>query len=269
MLRVAERYAHGSLGLALIDFQRSGYMETWDSATLGRLHTSKQLADAWEECVFDPALAAALGGAADAARRHARPRGREVLRRARLRVPRSARQRAAAARATRLGARARRLRVDGRVRDRGVRVHLPANDDPRAFSLLAMIVSLFETGYLRQGRRTVRVRPRAPVARGHGGAPRRRDAPGRAVRRACRRPESHDARLVRRRGAVRLPTCAPSSASFPSRSARSHPGSVTAVGTRRHFAVSVRVRPQGRRRARAASTSRTAPGRSSEPAAAN
>src|SRR5208282_3771700 len=26
-----------------------------------------------------------------------------------------------------------------------------ANDDPRAFSLLAMVVSLFETGYLRRG----------------------------------------------------------------------------------------------------------------------
>ena len=57
MLRVAERYAHGSLGLALIDFQRSGYMETWDPAHTGALHTSGALADAWEECVLDPALA--------------------------------------------------------------------------------------------------------------------------------------------------------------------------------------------------------------------
>ncbi len=64
MLRVAERYSHGSLGLALIDFQRSGYMETWDSAQASELHTSRQLADAWEECVFDPDARRAVGGVA-------------------------------------------------------------------------------------------------------------------------------------------------------------------------------------------------------------
>jgi hypothetical protein len=51
MLRIAERFSHGSLGLALIDFQRSGYMETWDSAQAAELHTSRALADAWDECV--------------------------------------------------------------------------------------------------------------------------------------------------------------------------------------------------------------------------
>ena len=40
MLRVAERYAHGSLGVALIDFQRSGYMEAWDPSHAEVLHTS-------------------------------------------------------------------------------------------------------------------------------------------------------------------------------------------------------------------------------------
>ena len=87
MLRVAERYSHGSLGLALVDFQRSGYMETWDSAQAAELHTSRELADAWDECVFDPALAERVGGAARSARGHARARGREVLRRARLHFP--------------------------------------------------------------------------------------------------------------------------------------------------------------------------------------
>ena len=29
ILKIARRYASGSLGLALIDFQRSGYMEEW------------------------------------------------------------------------------------------------------------------------------------------------------------------------------------------------------------------------------------------------
>src|SRR5687768_11684512 len=32
MLRVAHRFAHGSFGLALVDFQRSGYMSTWELA---------------------------------------------------------------------------------------------------------------------------------------------------------------------------------------------------------------------------------------------
>ena len=57
MLRVAQRYAHGSLGLALIDFQRSGYMELWDPTQAEPLHTSRALNDAWEQCVFDAALA--------------------------------------------------------------------------------------------------------------------------------------------------------------------------------------------------------------------
>src|SRR5262249_14823615 len=43
MLRVAERYAHGSLGLALIDFERSGYMGLWDPSHTATLHTSRAL----------------------------------------------------------------------------------------------------------------------------------------------------------------------------------------------------------------------------------
>ena len=57
MLRVAQRYAHGSLGVALIDFQRSGYMQTWDPSQHAHvLHTTQALNDAWEQCVLDPAL---------------------------------------------------------------------------------------------------------------------------------------------------------------------------------------------------------------------
>ena len=57
MLRVAERYAHGSLGVALIDFQRSGYMQAWDPSHAEVLHTSRALNDAWEQCVLDLELA--------------------------------------------------------------------------------------------------------------------------------------------------------------------------------------------------------------------
>ncbi len=48
MIRVAEQYARGDLGLALVDFQRSGYMEAWDPAYSAVLHTSSELADAWD-----------------------------------------------------------------------------------------------------------------------------------------------------------------------------------------------------------------------------
>jgi hypothetical protein len=151
MMRVAERYAHGNLGLALIDFERSGYMETWDPAQASMLHTSRELTDAWEACVFDDALAerweslrtlpdGTLGGEVVKfydARGFVFP-GR----------PGSAPP---------LLAQHDWLHV---VADYGSTVECEievfgfisrANDDPRGFSFLAMIVSLFETGYMAKG----------------------------------------------------------------------------------------------------------------------
>src|SRR5262249_13733990 len=58
MLRVAHRFARGSLGLALVDFQRSGYMETWDQSRSAALHTSRDLQDPWEHVAVDAPLAA-------------------------------------------------------------------------------------------------------------------------------------------------------------------------------------------------------------------
>ncbi len=151
MLRVAERYAHGSLGLALIDFQRSGYMELWDASQAQSLHTSRALNDAWEQCVFDAELASqweALrelpGGTL----------GREVVKFYDARGftfpgrPNSAPP---------LLAQHDWVHV---LADYGSTVECElevfafisrANDDPRAFSLLAMVISLFETGYLASG----------------------------------------------------------------------------------------------------------------------
>src|SRR5689334_11285013 len=57
MLRIAHRYSEGSLGLALIDFDRSGYLHDWDPASTGALHTSRVLDNAWQECVDDAELA--------------------------------------------------------------------------------------------------------------------------------------------------------------------------------------------------------------------
>jgi hypothetical protein len=151
MLRVAERYSHGSLGLALIDFQRSGYMETWDSTQAAELHTSRQLADAWEECVFDPSLAAQWEAL------HSLPEGtlgREVVKFYDARgfafpgTPGSAPPFLAQHDWVHV------LTDYGSTVECEIEVFgfiSRANDDPRAFSLLAMIVSLFETGYAASG----------------------------------------------------------------------------------------------------------------------
>jgi hypothetical protein len=151
MLRVADRYAHGSLGLALIDFQRSGYMETWDPSQAAALHTSKALSDAWDECAFDDALAARWEALRELPEGSL---GREVVKFYDARGfvfpgrPNSAPP---------LLAQHDWMHV---LADYGSTVECElevfgfiarANDDPRAFSLLAMVISLFETGYLASG----------------------------------------------------------------------------------------------------------------------
>ena len=145
-------------GSRSIDFQRSGYMETWDpERTPTRCTRRGALDEAWEMRCDDPELAArwaALRRLPDGSLGHGVC---EVLRRARLLVPGTA---AAARRrcsrsttgctcspttARRSSARSRcsgssRARTTTRARSR----------------LLAMVVSLFETGYLRDAARAVR-----------------------------------------------------------------------------------------------------------------
>ena len=55
------------------------------------------------------------------------------------------------ARTARLGPCARRLRHHGRIGAGGLRLHRPGQRRHAGFSLLAMVISLFETGYLRTG----------------------------------------------------------------------------------------------------------------------
>jgi hypothetical protein len=151
MLRVAQRYAHGSLGLALIDFQRSGYMELWDPSHAQPLHTSRALDDAWEQCVFDQSLAAQWEALRDLPEGTL---GRQVVKFYDARgftfpgTPNSAPP---------LLAQHDWAHV---LADYGSTVECElevfafisrANDDPRAFSLLAMVISLFETGYMATG----------------------------------------------------------------------------------------------------------------------
>ncbi len=59
MVRVAGEFAHGSLGLAAVDFVRNGYEGTWnEEASSAAVHSSRVLHDAWEFSVADPELAA-------------------------------------------------------------------------------------------------------------------------------------------------------------------------------------------------------------------
>ena len=151
MLRVARDYAVGDLGIASVDFERNGYTADWSPASSAVLHTSRELADAWELAIDDAELAN-------------RWRRLEDLEHGTL------------GRAISEFYRARGFRYPGNpgsappllaqhdwvhvIADYGSTVESElevfafiarANDDPRGFSLLAMVVSLFETGYLSHG----------------------------------------------------------------------------------------------------------------------
>ena len=148
LMRIARRYATGSLGLALIDFQRSGYMETWDPAHTAQLHTARALDEAWEMRCDDPELAArwaALADCPDGSLGQGISRFYEARGFSFPGLPQSAPP---------LLAQHDWVHV---LTDYGSTVECEievfgfiarANDDPRGFSLLAMVVSLFETGYL-------------------------------------------------------------------------------------------------------------------------
>jgi hypothetical protein len=151
MLAVAQRFAAGSLGLAAFDFDRNGYTADWSPDRAEALHTSGAIDSAWAACVDDPALAARWAALADLP---AGTLGRAMFEFYEARgfvfpgLPGSAPP---------LLAQHDWVHV---LADYGSRVESElevfafiarANDDPRAFSLFAMVVSLFETGYLRAG----------------------------------------------------------------------------------------------------------------------
>ncbi len=151
LIGVARRFASGSLGLAAIDFERNGYTSEWRPDSASELHTSKELATVWDLAVDDPELARRWS---DLGRLPAGSLGQGVLALYRTRgfvfpgLPGSAPP---------LLAQHDWVHV---LADYGTTVESElevfafiarANDDMRAFSLLAMVVSLFETGYLRTG----------------------------------------------------------------------------------------------------------------------
>lgn len=151
MLRVARRFAEGQLALAAVDFDRNGYTSDWSPERAESLHTSSGLDDAWATAEDDPALAARWEALEDLP---AGTLGRRMWEFYRARgfafpgQPGSAPPLLAQHDWVHL------------LADFGTKVESElevfafiarANDDPRGFALLAMVVSLFETGYLAEG----------------------------------------------------------------------------------------------------------------------
>ena len=151
MLAVAQGFASGQLGLAAVDFERNGYTSDWSPDRARSLHTSSELGEAWAQSVDDPELA---GRWASLEHLPADTLGRRMWEFYQARgfafpgQPGSAPP---------LLAQHDWVHV---LADYGTKVESElevfaliarANDDPRGFSLLAMVVSLFETGYLAAG----------------------------------------------------------------------------------------------------------------------
>jgi hypothetical protein len=151
MVEVARRFAEGSLGLAAVDFERNGYTADWHAGDRAELHTSHSLAQAWDLAVADPELAERWA-ALEALPEGTLGRGVWQLYRARgfafPGTPGSAPPLLAQHDWVHV------LAGYGTTVESELEVFAliaRANDDMRAFSLLAMVVSLFETGYLRTG----------------------------------------------------------------------------------------------------------------------
>jgi len=151
MIAVARRFADGALGLAGLDFERNGYTAAWHPDDARFLHASRQLSDAWDTAVSDPALARQWRDL------ESLPEGTLGRMVTQLYQARGFSYPGTPASAPPLLAQHDWVHV---LADYGTTVEAElevfaliarANDDLKAFSLLAMVVSLFETGYLRSG----------------------------------------------------------------------------------------------------------------------
>jgi hypothetical protein len=150
MLAVARRYSRGSLGLALIDFNRNGYTATWNPEEATNLHTAAALEEAWQEACDDAALAARWAALSDCSPGSL---GRSVFEFYRARgftfpgLPASAPPYLAQHDWVHV------LADYGTTVENELEVFgliARAIPDPRGFSLLAMVIGLFETGYIMQ-----------------------------------------------------------------------------------------------------------------------
>jgi hypothetical protein len=150
MISVAEAYAAGALDVAAADFARNGYLAAVDPERLRAVH-AQALSQSWAAVTEDPALAAQwcaleslpLGTLGRGVADFYRDRGFVYPG-----LPGSAPPLLAQHDWVHV------LAGYGTTLENELEVFAfmaRANDDPRGFSLLAMIVSLFETGYLASG----------------------------------------------------------------------------------------------------------------------
>lgn len=151
MITIAQEFASGSLGLAGVDFQRNGYTADWDPHHAEMLHTSAELSDAWQAAGTDPALAARWRSLESLPEGTLGRRVSDMYRARGFEYP------GTPGSAPPLLAQHDWVHV---LADFGTTVEseievfgliAEANNDMHAFSLLAMVVSLFETGYLKAG----------------------------------------------------------------------------------------------------------------------
>jgi hypothetical protein len=152
MVDVARDFAAGSLDLAVHDFHRNGYEGAWnEQESAAAVHSSRVLHDAWAFSEADPALAAQWASLEDLP---SGAIGRKVWELYQARgfifpgLPGSAPPLLAQHDWVHV------LADYGTTVESEVEVFgfiARANDDMHAFSLLAMVISLFETGYLASG----------------------------------------------------------------------------------------------------------------------
>jgi hypothetical protein len=151
MIDVAHRFADGALGLAAADFERNGYTAEWHPEDTQALHTSVRLSKPWDLDVADAELTDRWDDLGDLPTGSLGRRVWEMYRARGFEFP------------GRPGSAPPLLAQHDWVHvlaDYGTTVESElevfafvarANDDMRGFSLLAMVISLFETGYLRTG----------------------------------------------------------------------------------------------------------------------
>ena len=124
MLDVARDFAAGSLGLAVVDFQRNGYTGTFDEHRAAAVHASRDLG-AWEVSLDDAELAGRWAALEQLPPETIGRKVWEMYRARGFRFPGDAGFGPAVAGSARLGPRPGRLRHDRRVRGGGVRDHRP------------------------------------------------------------------------------------------------------------------------------------------------
>ena len=151
LLRTVEQFAGSDKALAAVDFERNGYTAHWSEDRAEALHTEAAADDGWAACEDDPDLAARWTALGDLPEGTLGRRVWEFYRARGFAFP------GAPGSAPPLLAQHDWVHV---LADYGTKVEAElevfafiarANDDARGFSLLAMVVSLFETGYLAEG----------------------------------------------------------------------------------------------------------------------